>query len=119
MKFVIHENNVIWGTVWHIITTDGKGHIAAEIEYDDNDVVGDMIFFSGLSVYEDSRNKGYGKSLIAEAESIGIELHIKRFRLNVDKGREDLLEYYKKLGYEVFDEYDNEYKLVKYNNTVY
>jgi ribosomal protein S18 acetylase RimI-like enzyme len=115
MKFVIHENNVIWGTAWHIITTDGKGHIAASIEYDNND----MIFFSGLSVYEDSRNKGYGKSLIAEAESIGVKSCVKSFRLNVDKGREELLEYYKKLGYEVFDENDNEYELVKYNNTVY
>ena len=46
MEYVIHKNKTSWGTTWHIITSDGMGHIEACIE----DELPETIFFSGLSV---------------------------------------------------------------------
>lgn len=110
MKFVIHKNKAIWGTVWHIITNDGVGHICVSIE---NDVEG-TIFLSGLSVVSNARNKGIGKKLISEAEKIGIENNKERCRLDVEKTKTWLYDFYTKLGYELWDEDSEYYCLVKY-----
>lgn len=108
---VIHSNFTNWGHVWHIITTDGKGHIQADIEYEDNKT----IFFSGLSVVPDVRDQGIGKALLAIAENLGKDNDVKRFRLNIEKPKTWLYDYYIKQGYEYWDEDEQYIYLVKYN----
>ena len=107
---IIHSNKTSWGNVWHIITDDGKGHIAASIENENEDT----IFLYGLSVIPEVRNHGIGKALICFAENLGIQYNKTRCRLNVEKPKSWLYDFYIKLGYEYWDEDDEYYYLVKY-----
>ena len=111
IDYVIHKNTTIFGTVWHIITTDGMGHLEATIEDDDIET----IFFCSLSVMPEVRGNGIGRSLIKGGESLGKQFRVKRFRLNVEKSDIGLVSYYEKLGYEYLDEDKDYIYLVKYN----
>lgn len=113
IDIIIHSNDTNWGHVWHIVTTDGKGMINAQIEDDDNDT----IYFHGLSVTPDKRRQGIGTELVDDAEKLGKELGRKRFRLNIDKPYKDwLYDYYINLGYEYWDEDEYQVYFIKYNN---
>ena len=101
IDFIIHSNDVPWGHVWHIITTDGKGHI--ELQYDmckNSDM-----FICSLSVTPDKRKQGIGTELLHIAENIAIENNKYEFRLTIDKPKKDwLYDFYIKQGYKVYSE---------------
>ena len=104
MKLVIHSNKTFWGHVWHIITDDGHGHVAASIENNKKNT----IFLYGLSVIPTSRNKGIGKELIKAVEDIGKENDKHRCILSIEKPKSWLYDFYINLGYEYKKE-DKEY----------
>jgi len=110
MEFVIHKNKVSWGTVWHIITDDGMGHVAAEIE-DENP---NTLFISGLSVYPAARRRGLATALLHEAETLAIDNNVERIRLSVEKPKTWIYGFYIHRGYEFWDEDEEYYYLVKY-----
>ena len=113
IDIIIHSNLTSWGHVWHIVTTDGKGIISAEIDDEDKNT----IYFYGLSVTPNIRRKGVGTKLLNAAEKLANEIGRTRFRINIDKPEIDwLYDFYKRQGYKFWDE-DEEYMyLVKYNN---
>ena len=113
MKFVIHSNKVSWGHVWHIITSNGVGHVALELDNDDLDTM----YLYSLSVYQDSRNKGIGKKLMNEAEKIAIENNVYKIKLDIDKPKKQwLYDFYVHLGYEDYKEDDEYIYFKKYLN---
>ena len=112
-NFVYHENKTSWGIVWHIITSDGKGHVAASIEDEEEN---DTIFIYGLSVIPEVRNQGIGKQLVKLVEQIGIDRGLHRVRLNVEVEQKELCKYYENLGYEYWDEDKTYFYMIKYIN---
>ena len=110
MEFVIHQNKCSWVTVWHIITNDGMGHIAVNIE-DENP---ETLFIYGLSVYEGARNRRLGTMLLNKAESIADNKGVTRLMLNVEKPKTWVYDFYIRGGYELWDEDETYFYLVKY-----
>ena len=110
MEFVIHKNKVFWGTVWHIITNDGMGHVQAQIDNDNPNT----LFVSGLSVYEAARRKGLATIMLHEIETLAIDNDIERIELNVNKPKSWVYDFYIRRGYELLDEDEDDYYLVKY-----
>ena len=104
MKFVIHENKTFWGVVWHIITSDGNGHLEVSIDNDEDKTM----YLCGLSVMPKYRNKGIGKALINIAELIAKDKKISNIKLEYEKIYESLHDYYSKLGYKKINS-DNNY----------
>ena len=112
IDFIIHSNLTPWGHVWHIVTTDGKGMVSAEIDNEDENT----FFIYGLSVTPDMRKRGIGTELLKAVEQLGKEINKKRFRINIDKPKNDwLYNFYIKQGYEFWDEDEQYIYLVKYN----
>lgn len=108
-KFIIHENKTFWGKVYHIITSDGYGHLQVSIENDTDDI----LYLTGLSVYKDFRKQGIGTMLLKKAEEIGKENNILYIKLNIEKNNLKLSEnplynFYINNGYKYLTE-DNEY----------
>ena len=110
MEFVIHKNKVFWGTVWHIITDDGMGCVQAQIDNDNPNT----LFVSGLSVYEAARRRGLATTMLHEIETLAIDNDIERIRLNVNKPKSWVYDFYIRRGYELWDEDEDDYYLVKY-----
>ena len=110
MEFVIHKNKISWGTVWHIITNDGMGHVAAQIDNDNPNT----LFIWGLSVYESARRKGLATTMLHEIETLAIDNDVERIRLNVNKPKSWVYDFYIRRGYELLDEDEDDYYLVKY-----
>ena len=110
MEFVIHKNKAIWGTVWRIITDNGMGHIEAQIETDDPNAM----FVCGLSVYPAARRRGLATMLLHEVESLAIDNGVNEIRLSVEKPKTWVYDLYIRRGYELVDENDEYYYLVKY-----
>jgi ribosomal protein S18 acetylase RimI-like enzyme len=115
MNFVIHKNNTYWGTVYHIITSDGKGCI--EISLDNNE--SNTAYLSGLSVIPEVRHNGIGTALIKEAEQIAENNEIDKICLSVEKINDSLLRYYQNLNYDLIDEDDDYFYLEKQLNNLY
>jgi ribosomal protein S18 acetylase RimI-like enzyme len=106
-NFVIHKNKTFWGKVWHIITSDGKGHI--RVQHDNEEP--DYAHISSLSVIPEVRRKGLATELLKKAEEVsGVNV----FRLSVEKvAPKWILEFYERKGYEIYLEDDDYYYLEK------
>ena len=103
-NFVVHRNKWIWGRTWVIIAEGGTGIIRVSQDEEDG------VVLSGLSVLPEFRHKGIGASLVREAErivkdEIGQEEDITLF---VESWNKDLIGWYERLGYSVYD-YDKDY----------
>jgi ribosomal protein S18 acetylase RimI-like enzyme len=98
MKYVVHRNEWIWGKTWMIITEDKAGII--KISQDEEDGV----VLSGLSVLPEFRHKGIGTELVKEAERIvRDEIEEEEICLCVESWNKDLIGWYERLGYQVYD----------------
>lgn len=105
MEYIIHENKYYWGTVYHIISNDGKAHIACDIRDD-----GYLNIFE-LFIWPELRGNKLGLELLKQAEQIGIDNNMIEAGLaveNIDK----LINYYKEAGYKQFDK-DKHYIYMK------
>ena len=104
MKYIVHRNKWIWGRTWVIVAEGGAGLIKISQDEDDG------VVLSGLSVLPDHRGKGIGASLVREAERI-VREEIgagEDITLSVESWNKDLISWYTKLGFFVYD-YDSNY----------
>ena len=81
MEFVKHENTWPWGESTIIITSDGCGTITVQFDK----FFEDEAFITSLSVHKSKRNKGYGSTLLKEAERYALERGMKKVALRADK----------------------------------
>ena len=103
-RFIVHRNEWIWGKTWVIVAEGGAGLIKISQDEDDG------VVLSGLSVLPDHRRKGIGTSLVREAERI-IKEEIgegEDITLFVESKNKELVGWYERLGYSVYD-YDKDY----------
>jgi ribosomal protein S18 acetylase RimI-like enzyme len=103
-RFIIHHNKWIWGRTWVIVCEGGIGLIKISQDPEDG------VVLSGLSVLPEFRHKGIGTKLIKEAEKI-IKEEIgegEDITLSVESWNKDLIGWYTKLGFSVYD-YDSDY----------
>ena len=109
-NFVVHRNKWIWGRTWVIIAEGGAGIIKVSQDQEDG------VVLSGLSVLPEFRHKGIGTSLVQEAEKIvQEEIGEEDITLSVESWNKELIGWYERLGYSVYD-YDKDYTdLIKIN----
>jgi ribosomal protein S18 acetylase RimI-like enzyme len=103
-RFIVHRNEWIWGRTWVIVAEEGVGLIKISQDPEDG------VVLSGLSVLPDHRRKGIGTSLVREAERI-VKEEIgegEDITLSVESRNKDLIGWYTKLGFSVYD-YDKDY----------
>ena len=99
----IHRNKWIWGRTWVIIAEGGTGIIRISQDQEDG------VVLSGLSVLPDHRGEGIGASLVQEAEKVvQDEIGEEDIALSVESWNKDLVGWYERLGFSVYD-YDKDY----------
>lgn len=108
MEIVEIKNKWKWGYNYHLIA-DGCGLLT--VEFKDNTTWG---FLSGLIVHPSRQNQGIATNLMKKAEEITLREGFNLVCLSVEKQRKCQFEWYKRLGYEVYDEDEEEYWLRKY-----
>ena len=104
LKYVIHRNKWIWGRTWVIVAEGSVGLIKISQDPEDG------VVLSGLSVLPDHRGKGIGASLVREAERI-VKEEIgegEDITLSVESWNKELIGWYTKLGFSVYD-HDSDY----------
>ena len=95
----IHKNKWIWGRAWVIVTENGSGII--KVSHDPEEGV----VLSGLSVLPENRNQGIGTELVKEAERIvKDEIGEEEICLCVESWNKDLIGWYERLGYQVYNQ---------------
>ena len=97
-KPVVHKNTWYWGRTHTIVIRNGHGLVNVSIENDNLKVA----TIHGLSVTEDYRGLGTGRTLIWEAEQEAHEMGANRIEICVENGSwvED---WYKRCGYKKSD----------------
>ena len=102
-NFVVHRNKWIWGRTWVIVAEGGVGLIRVSQDQEDG------VVLSGLSVLHEFRHKGIGASLVQEAEKVvQDEIGEEDITLSVESWNKDLVGWYERLGFSVYD-YDKDY----------
>ncbi len=109
-KLVIHKNTWCWGRTHTIVIRNGHGLVNVSVE-DDNPKVATI---HGLSVTEDYRGLGTGRTLIWEAEQEAREMGASQVCLATEPNSW-LEEWYKRLGYE-FNSYNEDNLIVLLKN---
>jgi len=95
----IHRNKWIWGRAWVIVTENGSGIVKVSQDPEEG------VVLSGLSVLPENRNQGIGTELVKEAERIvQDEIGEEEICLCVESWNKDLIGWYKKLGYQVYNQ---------------
>jgi len=107
-KATFHNNSWWWGKTCTIVLEGGVGII--ELQFDKTSP--NTAFLSGLSVLPDSRNKGLGTTLLAMAAEYAEKHGYKFLQMTAEKDKLWLVEWYKRLSFEVWEEKDNTYILV-------
>lgn len=107
-KAVFHSNSWLWGKTCTIVLEGGVGIIELQLDKTSPNTA----FLRGLSVLPDSRNKGFGTMLIAKAVEYAEKHGYKFLQLTAEKSNVWLVEWYKKLSFEFWEEEDNIYVLV-------
>lgn len=110
MNILEIKNRWKWGYNYHLIF-DCYGLL--NVEFKDNTTWG---FLSGLVVHPSKQNQGIATYLMKKAEEITLREGFNLVCLSVEKQRKWQFEWYKRLGYEVYDEDEEEYWLRKYIN---
>jgi ribosomal protein S18 acetylase RimI-like enzyme len=72
------------------------------------------MFVCGLSVYPAARRRGLATTILHEVESLAIDNEVNEIRLSVEKPKTWIRDLYIRRGYELVDENDEYYYLVKY-----
>ena len=94
MKVLKHKNTWVWGKSTIIVLNNGVGIVTVSFENDNPSEA----TITGLSVHENSRNKGLGTELIKLAEQEAKENGVKRLVLFSDE-KSFTYEWYQRLGY--------------------
>lgn len=108
MEIVEIRNRWHWGESINLIS-EGCGLL--KLEFVDGTHWG---FISGLVVHPSRQKQGIATGLMMKAEDIVKNEGFDLIAISVEKDREWQFNWYKRLGYEVYDEDDDEYWLRKY-----
>jgi len=85
------------------------GFLSVEVHREEKD----YIYLDDFSVSVKFRQNGIGNSLLKEAEEYGKSVNVSASLLHVEKTNERAFNFYKKNGYDVFEEQDNRLLLIK------
>ena len=94
---IIHKNLWWWGVSETYITNDGAGIVEIQYDYD----MPNTGYIKGLSVLEGRRQQGVGTELINACVCSAVNRGMKFLQLDVEQGDDWLLEWYKRLGFEI------------------
>ena len=109
-KPVIHKNTWCWGKTHTIVIRNGHGFVNVSIENDNPQIA----LIHGVSVTEDYRKLGTGRTLMMEAEAEAAEMGASRVCLATEPGSW-MESWYRRLGYE-FNSYDENNLIVLVKN---
>ena len=85
------------------------GFLSVEVHRDEHE----YIYLDDFSVSKNYRGNGIGNSLLKEAEEYGKSVKVSASLLHVEKTNERAFNFYKRNGYDVFEEQDNRLLLIK------
>ena len=108
MKVVYHNCTWWWGETVKIIISSGQGIIEVQLDKSTPNIA----YLSGLSVLTECRRQQLGKQLIEYATNIAIDKRKKFLQLSVEKNKEWLINWYKRLGFEIWSEEEHVYSMV-------
>lgn len=108
MEIIEIKNRWNWGYTCQLI---GDGCSSLVIEFKDDT---DWGYLRGLVVHFSKQRQGIATCLIKKAEEIILREGFNIVSLSVEKERKWEFEWYKRMGYEVYDEDEEEYWLRKY-----
>lgn len=108
MKVIYHNCIWWWGETVKIILSSGQGTI--EVQLDNS--TPNIAYLSGLSVLPECRRQQFGKQLIKYATNIAIDKGKKFLQLSVEKNNEWLINWYKRLGFDVLSDEEHVYSMI-------
>ena len=85
------------------------GFISVEVHRDEHE----YIYIDDFSVSDKYRGNGIGNALLKEAEEYGKSVKVTASLLHVEKTNERAFNFYKRNGYDIFEEQDNRLLLIK------
>ena len=94
-----------------VAESDSKviGFISVEVHREEHE----YIYLDDFSVSKNYRGNGIGNSLLKEAEEYGKFVKVTASLLHVEKTNERAFKFYKRNGYDIFEEQDNRLLLIK------
>ena len=85
------------------------GFISVEVHREEHE----YIYLDDFSVSVNKRGNGIGNALLKEAEEYGKFVKVTASLLHVEKTNERAFKFYKRNGYDIFEEQDNRLLLIK------
>ena len=94
-----------------VAESDSKviGFISVEVHREEHE----YIYLDDFSVSVNKRGNGIGNALLKEAEEYGKFVKVTASLLHVEKTNERAFKFYKRNGYDIFEEQDNRLLLIK------
>lgn len=114
MKVIYHNCTWWWGETVKIFLSSGEGTIEVQLDKSTPNTA----YLSGLSVLPEFRRQQLGKQLIEQATNVAIDKGKKFLQLTVDKTNEWLLNWYERLGFEIWSEEEHEYVMIALSSDV-
>ena len=108
-KYLFHFTKWWWGDSYNIVADGGIGLV--EIQYDKS--MPNVGYIKGLSVFDNYRNRGIAKALMAVCEQHAIDFGKKFLQLSVEKDNEWLKAWYERLGFVVLNEEEHTFLMIK------
>ena len=114
MKVIYHNCTWWWGETVKIIISSGQGIIEVQLDKSTPNIA----YLSGSSVLPESRRHQLGTQLIAYATKVAIDKGMKFLQLTADKTNEWLINWYKRLGFEIWSEEEHQYVMIALSSDV-
>lgn len=114
MKVIYHNCTWWWGETVKIILSSGQGIIEVQLDKSTPNIA----YLSGLSVLPECRRQQLGKQLIKFATNVAIDKGKKFLQLSADKTNEWLVNWYKRLGFEIWSEEEHQYVMIALSSDV-
>ena len=95
-----------------VATTDNEiiAFLSIEVHHEDKE----YIYLDDLSVTKHHRNKGVGTKLIKDAEDYAKEINISTICFHVEKTNTNAFRLYQRLGYEIYQDQETRYLMIKH-----
>ncbi len=110
LNVIHHECSWWWGTSVDIVKDDGTAIVCVKF---DKKSFPTTAYICDLSVVESERRKGIGWVMMQYALAVARNNGMKFARLHVDKKKGWLIDWYKRLGFDILLQDDNEYEMVR------
>ena len=107
MKVIYHNCTWWWGETVKIILSSGQGIIEVQLDKSTPNIA----YLSGLSVLPECRRKQL-------ATNVSIDKGKKFLQLTADKTNEWLVNWYKRLGFEIWSEEEHQYVMIALSSDV-